>query len=43
MEPRAGEDGERRAVIESRLKYDALLAGSQEGAVFTEVGCGGWI
>lgn len=43
VEPRTGEDGERRAVIEGRLKHDALLAGSQEGAVFTEVGCGGWI
>ena len=43
VEPRTGEDGKRRAIIEGRLKHDALLTWSQEGAAFTEVGCGGWI
>jgi DNA invertase Pin-like site-specific DNA recombinase len=43
VEPRPAEVGERRVIIAGRVKPDALLAGGQEGAVFTEVGCGGWI
>jgi len=43
MEPRMKEPGERRAVVEGRPKHDALLAWGHEGAVFTDVGCGGWI
>lgn len=43
VEPRIAEDGERRVVIAGHVKPDALLTWGQEGAVFTEVGCGGWI
>jgi DNA invertase Pin-like site-specific DNA recombinase len=43
VEPRPSEAGERRVIIAGRVKHDTLLAGGQEGEVFTEVGCGGWI
>ncbi len=42
LEPRPSQPGERRALIEGRVKADSLLA-NQEGVVSAVVGCGGWI
>jgi site-specific DNA recombinase len=42
LAPRPSELGQRRAIIEGRVKPDSLLA-NQEGVVSAVVGCGGWI
>lgn len=42
IEPRPSELGDKRAVIEGRVKPDSLLGG-QEAVVSAVVGCGGWI
>jgi hypothetical protein len=40
VQPRPSDPGERRAIIEGRVKPDSLLA-NQEGVVSAVVGCGG--